>query len=1223
MATSTAVHSNAFNFMSYLQSGVDPRTGQYTVAISLPSVAVNNIAGPDVSLGLGFNPLNTQDVGWGLGWSLPRSEYDPKRSIVSLGSGETFKVTGLGADGQCLMEEQKLLSFKLYDMGGEKYRLVHKSGDVEELEVMGSSADRMALPTQLYAISGRRVSFFYEDAAFPLMLTRIEDGLGNTILSVKRTTNTNIEVLLQPFAGDEGAPLAKFELTLGTGGVVDAVVLPTDERASWRFTYDKDTRTGVMFITQVHTPVGGSESITYDWTGHQLPAGALPSTLPRVSKHISTPGFGQAALETEYSYSAKNFLGAGDGAISWDGSGVDNLYQAAPDYQYETFESSLVDGKAVRVTKRTFNCFHLLISELTTQGQNTQEVMTEYYVDPGAPFHQQLPYCQLPKNVIKRWRLDNESLMRSEVEYTEYDNQGNPTLFKQANGVTETSTYYPIAGEGDACPPDPSGFIRHLKNKTITPAAKTLHSAPALSTTYTYRTLAPLGSVVSAWHVVDTELLEEEVEGVSADLQSTQYHYVDAAADNLRHGRIDNAVVTLNGHSLTTSYQYDLGPVPKSGEAPAFEFLSTVAVVSSDLDAHTKSVTNETSLFNGQALLTRDDNGVEIRYVYDALQRVLSETVAPGHASEATRKYSYVLCAEAGDQATQTSINVKDVMIVTYMDGLNRAVAEARVNADSALAADLLRPTYSATYDALGQLVNETLVDWEGETDRAMTTSFRYDDWGQQYCTVGPDSVEVYEVTDPRGTPQWTEGVVTTRWQQYSNSTGDMIKATGKSVTHINLFEKPVQEQRKNLDSDLVSTHFYEYDGLGRTAKETDAMSNTTLYAYDAFDRMTHTTLPGGAVVLRAYASHSTGDLPVSISVNGTELGTQSFDGLGRMFSSTTGGRTQFYDYIPGQTQPNKVTTAGGQVIEYEYDPLLGEEPARRTVNGALATYKYDLQNARLNECTEAGLTLSRSYFSTGELSSESQGEYEMAYSYSRQGLILGCTDVLGNTQKYVYDFTKGGRLASTTLGGIESSFSYDELGRTCTISTVDMTDATNPQAVTMGLHYDDFGREVERLFDLNGVKQQLIQRYNTVDNLVQRVLNTLDENDQVVEVLRDEAYEYDARGRLINYTCAGSQKPVDPYGNSIDQQIFGFDALDNITRVRTKFGAESNNAVYTYDKVDPVQLKTVTNNHASVDPLIIKLEYDLNGNLTLDERGRVLAYDDLNRLMSVSTTVN
>ncbi|RMM02132.1 YD repeat protein, partial [Pseudomonas syringae pv. maculicola] len=50
MTTSTSVHSNAFNFMSYLQSGVDPRTGQYTVSINLPEVKSNGLRGPVVPL---------------------------------------------------------------------------------------------------------------------------------------------------------------------------------------------------------------------------------------------------------------------------------------------------------------------------------------------------------------------------------------------------------------------------------------------------------------------------------------------------------------------------------------------------------------------------------------------------------------------------------------------------------------------------------------------------------------------------------------------------------------------------------------------------------------------------------------------------------------------------------------------------------------------------------------------------------------------------------------------------------------------------------------------------------------------------------------------------------------------------------------------------------------------------------------------------------------------
>jgi len=67
MAISTSVSSNAFNFMNFIHSQVDPRTGQYTCAISLPELKANNLCGPVVPLQLNFNPLNSGDSGFGKG----------------------------------------------------------------------------------------------------------------------------------------------------------------------------------------------------------------------------------------------------------------------------------------------------------------------------------------------------------------------------------------------------------------------------------------------------------------------------------------------------------------------------------------------------------------------------------------------------------------------------------------------------------------------------------------------------------------------------------------------------------------------------------------------------------------------------------------------------------------------------------------------------------------------------------------------------------------------------------------------------------------------------------------------------------------------------------------------------------------------------------------------------------------------------------------------------
>lgn len=335
------------------------------------------------------------------------------------------------------------------------------------------------------------------------------------------------------------------------------------------------------------------------------------------------------------------------------------------------------------------------------------------------------------------------------------------------------------------------------------------------------------------------------------------------------------------------------------------------------------------------------------------------------------------------------------------------------------------------------------------------------------------------------------------------------------------------------------------------------------------------------------------------------------------MIESVTGGRKQVFTFEPGLTQPKTVTTPSGEVIEYDYQPQLGNEPLRRRlprlgVQGEFeeANYEYDGQNARLLFCEEQGLQLSRTYFSTGELKSEKrlveEGEFTMHYRYSRQSRLLGYTDVLGQQQSYEYD--PQGRLIKTELGTTASTFTYDVLGRTATIDT---HDSQGGQSVGITLQYDEFDREVLRSFDLDGVKQTLSQVYNDVDGLKQRTLK------EGATVLRDEAYEYDLRGRLTNYKCTGSQPPVDPYGKAISEQVFGFDALDNLTVVVTYWGELFNRARYLFENPDKTQLSKVTNTHEDYPPQI-DLLYNPDGHMIRDEEQRTLTYDSLGRLILV-----
>ncbi|WP_109513634.1 RHS repeat domain-containing protein [Pseudomonas ovata] len=1205
MTTSTSVHSNAFNFMSFLSNGVDPRTGQYTVSISLPEVKANALRGPGLPLVLSYNPLNTVDSGLGLGWSLQLSQYARDKSIISLSSGESFKITGTQGADRLVMKEQKIDSFHLYKQDSpEQYRVMHKSGLVEILEPQGSV---FAVPKTIHAPEGHKLMLEYVvfDNQWPLLKV-IKDQAGQPLLSIERASN-EVVLLLGPTAGPDGGPLARFSMTLDGDTTVKRITLPTDNLASWRFEYDpiygKHPR-----IVSVETPTGARERLYYEDSGHPFPGSTGRDNLPRVTRHVIEPGFAQPPLDVSYTYSPENFLGAGL-SIGWDDDGLDNLYKYVGSYAYTSTESQVVDGVSRAIT-RTFNQFHLLTQEHTEQGNAVKDIETRYGLLAGKPFYEQPSDCQLPKEVDTRWSLKNDATrQRTEKVTSAYDAYGNLTREQQANGVTETRTWYPADGSQDGCPADPEGFVRQLKELTVTPAAGE-GCAPVLRTRYRYVALPALdGSGLADWLTQDSETLLQVNGSAEQALQSTTFSYINAPAVALLHGQLEQQTLTLNGLDTCTHYAYSIE------DSPAFaqSVLHTVQTLSG-FDGQQKVITLEHSLLNGEPLLNRDDNDVEIRYQYDVLRRVTRETVAPGTAFEAARQYTYTLCANAGEQAEQTVIDVKQVRTTSRFDGLNRVVFEARDDADTPGRASEPRQIYAAEYDAWGQLVEETEFDWLDDRQLALTRRLAYDDWGQSFSETGPDGVKTVEQTDPIGTDQ-SLGPIQCSWREGSDGS-----LGGKTETWFNLFEKPTRIERTDTAGTSVSLETVTYDGLGRTHEETqmvDGVARITRFGYDAFDRLLDNTLADGSIVSRTYAAHSSEDLPVSIRVQDgikqSLLGEQVFDGLDRRTRAITGGREQVFTYLPGQRQPESVTTTSGQVIGYEYDLQLSEEPRLRHLPGNVAAlYEYDEHNARLISCQEQGESLSREYFSTGELKSETRQSgdgvaYQMFYRYSRLGRLLTYTDVLGQQQLNVYDTQ--GRLDNTTLVTTTAHFTYDVFGR---LMKTETADSASGQYLHTELEYDDFDREKRRTFNLNGVVQSLEQHWNEADEVRQRTLM------QGADTLREELYQYDKRGRLKRYDCTGSQPPVDPYGNVIVNQTFTFDGLDNFKNVLTRFAEGSNMATYTYSVDDPAQLVHIKNQGANY-PQEIALTYDADGNLTQDEAERTLTYDALNRLTSVS----
>ena len=1204
MTTSSAVHSQAFSFMQYLQGKFDPRTGQFTLAIDFPEVQSNWLAGPGFPVRLAFSPINIMDSGYGLGWNLNLTQYTPHNSILALHTGETFKVTGSGAKPD--IKEKKLDTFHFEDLGNNRYRVYHKSGLVEVLQVGGSSNDRVALPVEIYSPAGHNIKLVHASFRGGQRLESISDAQGE-LLRINRPNDYQVEILARPSGGTGGSPLARYEMNLNASGWVTSIVLPSEDKASWRLSYQLIR--GILCLTEIKTPVGGRETLEYTDRGHPYPGGVTRPNLPRVTGHICYPGFDQPLIRVDYSYTDHNFLGAG-ATVSWE-EGMDPLYRVATDYEYGSI-AKLMDGtNVVRTVELIFSRFHLLLEEKTTQQQCVKRVKTEYYAS-NLPFEQQLPQFQLPQKVTTSWELANDPTQyRAEVSLSAYDEYGNQTEQSEPNGRKTTYRYYAKTGE-DGCPPD--RFVRNLKETLVTPAPDGEPGALPLSTRLRYAAHRALtSSGLEDWLAVESETQVQLDGSNEIILQETQHRYHELPGDEFMHSRPSSQDVTLKGKTSRSSYTYERLFSALAGES----VLQTTELFKGFDDAPgeevRKVIISQNSLYHAQPLLSRDDNQVQIGYTYDPLNRVLSETVSPGEPEfEATRFYEYFLVSLDGQQASQVVTDVKGVKSRTLVDGRNRPVYEERQDADNPQGAQQYRQTWSGSYDVFENLIRQTQYDWRGRQQVAQVSTIDYDDWNQQRCVTGPDGVKVYDETNPIGTPAW-KGVVQRSWREGAG------QVSGKVVTYLNLFEKPDHIERFETDGTRVSTHQYGYDGLGRTVKEIDARDGLNEFRYDGFDRMVSNTLPGGATVFREYAEHSAADLQTRIRVNAIELGVQVFNGLGLMIESITGGRSQKFTYEPGQTQPATVLTARGHLVNYDYQPQLGNEPSRRRLpEKEPAEYVRDGKNARLVSCKEDGLELQRQYFSTGELKREVRVEGSrtdtMAYDYSLAGLLLHYDDVLGQRQTYTYD--DPGRLIHTRLGTTSSEFAYDGLGQLITIST---QDSASGQQVTISLEYDGLGRETLRTFDLDGLEQQLTQEYNAVDLLTRRTLR------EGQALLRDETYQYDARARLVQYDCEGSQPPVDPYGQVILGQVFRFDVIDNITRVATTYrgpgGTRStNNAVYYFEGTDPAQLTRVTNTAiADGYPALIKLEYDLDGNMTFDERGRSLKYDPLSRLIEVS----
>lgn len=195
-----------------------------------------------------------------------------------------------------------------------------------------------------------------------------------------------------------------------------------------------------------------------------------------------------------------------------------------------------------------------------------------------------------------------------------------------------------------------------------------------------------------------------------------------------------------------------------------------------------------------------------------------------------------------------------------------------------------------------------------------------------------------YTENDPTGQGKHA-GYIRTQWAQSPEAS---FKISDKQQTWLNLFDKPDQVHRLDAQGKSIAIQRYEYDGLGNTKVHVNEREHATHYDFDAWNRMTRTTLADGTRVNRSYTEHSSTELPSQVYVDREAdklkrgqrrvegpvvLGTRSYDGIDRLAASRTGERQETLLYLKGNMQPDLRTNNAQQKITYDYDLLLRKCP--------------------------------------------------------------------------------------------------------------------------------------------------------------------------------------------------------------------------------------------------------------------------------------------------------